>query len=71
MSLPHPPPLHADLTVGDYVRTLKWGLAEVVFEWAKGVPFVQLYNYTDIEVCGRVRRGFFFFFSFSSYGKGI
>jgi len=33
----------------DYVReTLNWGLVEVVYEWARGVPFAEICGFTDV-----------------------
>eukprot|EP00123_Amoebidium_parasiticum_P012625 comp21482_c0_seq1/m.29748 comp21482_c0_seq1/g.29748 ORF comp21482_c0_seq1/g.29748 comp21482_c0_seq1/m.29748 type:complete len:1272 (-) comp21482_c0_seq1:29-3844(-) len=34
--------------VDDYLRSLKFGLVEVVHEWARGMPFAQITDLTDI-----------------------
>lgn len=34
---------------GDYKEDFKFGLMEVVFEWARGMPFAEITNLTDIQ----------------------
>ncbi|KAG5639554.1 hypothetical protein H0H81_012225 [Sphagnurus paluster] len=36
------------VSVEDYRSNLKFGLVEVVYEWAKGMPFEQITNLTDV-----------------------
>ena len=35
--------------VADYVDQFKFGLVEVVHEWAKGVPFAEIMSLTDVQ----------------------
>lgn len=37
-----------DMPVDEYIRTLKFGLVEVVYEWARGMEFAQITNLTDV-----------------------
>ncbi|CAJ0843847.1 16973_t:CDS:10 [Entrophospora sp. SA101] len=37
-----------DIQVGDYVETIKFGLVEVVYEWARGMPFKDIMGLTDV-----------------------
>jgi len=37
-----------DISTQDYVSTVNIGLVEVVYEWAKGVPFKQITELTDV-----------------------
>jgi len=37
-----------DISTQDYVATVNIGLVEVVYEWAKGVPFKQITELTDV-----------------------
>jgi len=37
-----------DISTQDYVNTVNIGLVEVVYEWAKGVPFKQITELTDV-----------------------
>ncbi|KAK3088659.1 hypothetical protein FSP39_022012 [Pinctada imbricata] len=34
---------------GDYEEEFKFGLMEVVFEWARGMPFADITNLTDVQ----------------------
>lgn len=36
------------ISVEDYVNGLKFGLVEVVYEWAKGLPFKHITDLTDV-----------------------
>ncbi|KAI8380104.1 NUC185 domain-containing protein [Blakeslea trispora] len=36
------------ISVEDYVNNLKFGLVEVVYEWAKGLPFKHITDLTDV-----------------------
>lgn len=38
-----------DITVEEYVGSLHIGLIEVVYEWAKGTPFKDVMNLTDVS----------------------
>jgi len=35
--------------VGDYVESFNFGLVEVVFEWARGMPFADITQLTDVQ----------------------
>ena len=48
-----------DTTVEEYVGSLHPGLMEVVYEWARGMPFKDVMNLTDVSE-GKLL--FFFFF---------
>eukprot|EP00039_Didymoeca_costata_P013795 m.214980 g.214980 ORF g.214980 m.214980 type:complete len:1254 (+) comp15873_c0_seq10:105-3866(+) len=37
-----------DTPTDEYVRTLHFGLVEVVYAWANGVPFAEITNLTDV-----------------------
>ena len=37
-----------DMTEAEYVRTLKPGLMEVVYEWSRGMSFAEIMNITDV-----------------------
>ncbi|RKP04550.1 DEAD/DEAH box RNA helicase [Thamnocephalis sphaerospora] len=39
----------------DYARMFKFGLAEAVFEWARGMPFKQITELTDVQEGSIVR----------------
>ena len=36
-------------SVDDFVSVLKFGLVEVVYEWAKGTSFKDITNLTDVQ----------------------
>merc|ERR1719494_531255 len=38
-----------DFVVADYVAEFKFGLVEVVFEWARGMPFIEIIKLTDVQ----------------------
>ena len=38
-----------DTSVEDFVKQFKFGLVEVVFEWAKGIPFNEIAKLTDVQ----------------------
>lgn len=38
-----------DTTVEEYVGGLHSGLMEVVYEWARGMPFKDVMNLTDVS----------------------
>ncbi|KAK6195918.1 hypothetical protein SNE40_001245 [Patella caerulea] len=40
---------HGILTAEDYAETFKFGLMEVVFEWARGLPFSEITKLTDVQ----------------------
>lgn len=42
------------LSTEEFVRGFKFGLVEVVYEWAKGMPFKHIMELTDIQE-GRFR----------------
>ena len=35
--------------VGDYVESFNFGLVEVVYEWARGMPFADITQLTDVQ----------------------
>lgn len=35
--------------VGDYVDSFNFGLVEVVYEWARGLPFADITKLTDVQ----------------------
>merc|ERR1712107_151270 len=35
--------------VGDYVDSFNFGLVEVVYEWARGMPFADITKLTDVQ----------------------
>jgi len=37
-----------DISVEDYLKTLNFGLVEVVYEWARGMSFKQITDLTDV-----------------------
>jgi superfamily II RNA helicase len=37
-----------DMPVDEYLGTLKFGLVEVVYEWARGMEFAQITSLTDV-----------------------
>jgi antiviral helicase SKI2 len=43
------------VSLKDYLRVLNWGLVEVVHEWAKGVPFAEICELTDVQEGSVVR----------------
>ena len=38
-----------NIPVEDYIQGFKFGLMEVVFEWARGMPFAELTKLTDVQ----------------------
>ena len=36
-------------TPGDFVEQFNFGLVEVVYEWAKGMPFSEITQLTDVQ----------------------
>ena len=41
--------------VDEYLRTLHFGLAEVVYAWARGIPFKDITELTDVQEGAIVR----------------
>ena len=37
------------MKVPDFVDQLNFGLVEVVYEWARGLPFAQITTLTDVQ----------------------
>ena len=35
--------------VGEYVESFNFGLVEVVYEWARGMPFADITKLTDVQ----------------------
>ena len=54
-----------DTTVEEYVASLHPGLMEVVYEWARGMPFKDVMNLTDVS------EGLFYLFTFLQISKSF
>ena len=54
-----------DITVEEYVASLHPGLMEVVYEWARGMPFKDVMNLTDVS------EGLFYLFTFLQISKSF
>lgn len=50
--------------VEDYVEILKFGLVEVVYEWAKGTSFKDITNLTSVQEGDRFKDVVLLFFLF-------
>ena len=44
-----------DMPVDEYLRTLHFGLVEVVYAWARGIPFADITELTDVQEGNIVR----------------
>jgi antiviral helicase SKI2 len=51
-----------DTSCEDFVQQFKFGLIQVVFEWARGMPFNEITDLTDVQE-GKVSRVFLRVFS--------
>lgn len=38
-----------DTSIQEFKEQFKFGLVEVVFEWARGMPFYQITGLTDVQ----------------------
>ena len=48
-----------DTSLADFKEQFKFGLVEVVYEWARGMPFNEITDLTDVQ------EGEYFTFDFS------
>lgn len=46
-----------DVTVEEFVESIHIGLVEVVYEWAKGTPFKDVMNLTDVSEGNNINDG--------------